>query len=95
MRRHSDLLERCAGKLASTVLRGEGDSNVLALPDYWSSRMGKNPDLPSRVSILLKWQKGKCSHCEFIFKNEDVMEVDHIVPRAIGGNTNFLKPCYR
>jgi RNA-directed DNA polymerase len=56
---------------------------------YWSSRMGKNPDLPSRISILLKWQKGKCSHCEFTFRNEDVMEVDHIVPRAIGGKDEY------
>jgi RNA-directed DNA polymerase len=56
---------------------------------YWSSRMGKNPDLPSRVSKLLKWQKGKCPHCEFIFRNGDVMEVDHIVPRAIGGKDEY------
>jgi RNA-directed DNA polymerase len=56
---------------------------------YWSSRMGKNPDLPSSVSQLLKRQKGKCSHCEFIFRNEDVMEVDHIVPRAIGGKDEY------
>ena len=51
--------------------------------------MGKNPDLPSRVSILLKGQKGKCSHCEFTFRNEDVMEVDHIVPRAIAGKDEY------
>ena len=56
---------------------------------YWSSRMGKNPDLPSRVSKLLKWQKGKCPHCEYIFRNEDVMEVDHIIPRAIGGKDEY------
>jgi RNA-directed DNA polymerase len=56
---------------------------------YWSSRMGKNPDMPSRMSKLLKWQKGKCPHCEFIFRNEDVMEVDHIVPRAIGGKDEY------
>lgn len=56
---------------------------------YWSSRMGKNPDLPSRVSKLLKWQKGKCPHCECIFRNEDVMEVDHIVPRALGGKDEY------
>ncbi|MEG4521215.1 MULTISPECIES: group II intron reverse transcriptase/maturase [unclassified Microcoleus] len=56
---------------------------------YWSSRMGKNPDLPNRVSKLLKWQKGKCPHCEFIFRNEDVMEVDHIIPRAIGGKGEY------
>ncbi|MEG4912729.1 group II intron reverse transcriptase/maturase [Microcoleus sp. B7-D4] len=56
---------------------------------YWSSRMGKNPELPSRLALLLKKQKGKCSHCELIFRNEDVMEVDHIVPRAIGGKDEY------
>ena len=56
---------------------------------YWSSRMGKNPELSSRLALLLKKQKGKCSHCEFIFKNEDVMEVDHIVPRVIGGKDEY------
>ncbi len=56
---------------------------------YWSSRMGKNPELSSRLALLLKKQKGKCSHCEFIFRNGDVMEVDHIVPRAIGGKDEY------
>ncbi|MEG4508557.1 group II intron reverse transcriptase/maturase [Microcoleus sp. F6_B4] len=56
---------------------------------YWSSKMGKNPELSSRLALLLKKQKGKCSHCEFIFRNEDVMEVDHIVPRAIGGKDEY------
>jgi RNA-directed DNA polymerase len=56
---------------------------------YWSSRMGKNPELSSRLALLLKKEKGKCSHCEFIFRNEDVMEVDHIVPRAIGGKDEY------
>lgn len=56
---------------------------------YWSSRIGKNPELSSRLALLLKKQKGKCSHGEFIFRNEDVMEVDHIVPRAIGGKDEY------
>lgn len=56
---------------------------------YWSSKMGKNPELSSRLALLLKKQKGKYSHCEFIFINEDVMEVDHIVPRAIGGKDEY------
>jgi RNA-directed DNA polymerase len=51
--------------------------------------MGKNLELSSRLALLLKNEKGKCSHCEFIFKNEDVMEVDHIVPRAIGGKDEY------
>ena len=56
---------------------------------YWSSRLGKNPDLPIRVTQLLKRQKGKCTHCGYLFRNEDVMEVDHIIPRAIGGKDDY------
>ncbi len=56
---------------------------------YWSSRMGQNPELPNRMALLLKQQKGKCPVCEYMFKNEDVMEVDHIIPRAIGGKDNY------
>jgi len=85
MRRHSDLLEPCAGKPASTVLRGEGGSNVPALPDYWSSRMGKHPEMPKRTASLLKKQKGKCAHCELFFRDGDLLEVDHIVPHLKGG----------
>jgi RNA-directed DNA polymerase len=89
MRRHSDLLEPCAGKLASTVLRGEGDSNVPALPDYWSTRMGNNPEMPIRVSKLLKRQKGKCAHCGLFFREDDVMEADHRIPKSQGGKDSY------
>lgn len=56
---------------------------------YWSSRMGKNPELPPKVTKLLKKQKGKCAHCGLLFRESDVMEVDHIIPTSIGG-----KDCY-
>ncbi|NER98676.1 MAG: group II intron reverse transcriptase/maturase, partial [Symploca sp. SIO1B1] len=56
---------------------------------YWSSRMGKNPEMPKRVSKLLKQQKGKCTHCGLYFRNSDVMEVDHIIPKSEGGKDNY------
>jgi RNA-directed DNA polymerase len=52
---------------------------------YWSSRMGKNPEMPSKVSKLLKKQKGKCTHCEMFFRESDVLEVDHKIPKSQGG----------
>lgn len=52
---------------------------------YWSSRMGRHPELPNREALLLKQQKGKCTHCELTFRNGDLMEVDHINPIALGG----------
>jgi RNA-directed DNA polymerase len=52
---------------------------------YWSSRMGRHPELPNREALLLKQQKGKCTHCELTFRNGDLMEVDHIKPTSLGG----------
>ncbi|PSB24965.1 group II intron reverse transcriptase/maturase [Chlorogloea sp. CCALA 695] len=56
---------------------------------YWSSRMGVNPEMPSRVSKLLKKQKGKCTHCNMFFRENDVMEVDHKIPKSQGGKDSY------
>ena len=56
---------------------------------YWSSRMGKHPELTDRVAKLLKIQKGKCSECGLYFKNEDLLEVDHIKPKRQKGEDKF------
>jgi RNA-directed DNA polymerase len=56
---------------------------------YWSTRMGKNPEMPNRVAKLLKQQKGKCAHCELFFRESDVMEVDHIIPKSKGGRDEY------
>jgi RNA-directed DNA polymerase len=56
---------------------------------YWSTRMGNNPEMPSRVSKLLKKQKGKCTHCGLFFRENDVMEVDHRIPKSQGGKDSY------
>lgn len=56
---------------------------------YWSKRMGKHPEMPKEKALLLKKQKGKCSHCGLHFKNGDLMEIDHITPKSLGGNNSF------
>jgi len=56
---------------------------------YWSSRMGTHPEMPKRVATLLKKQKGKCTHCGLYFKSEDLLEVDHIIPRSKGGKDEY------
>jgi RNA-directed DNA polymerase len=56
---------------------------------YWSTRMGNNPEMPSRVSKLLKKQKGKCVHCGLFFRENDVMEVDHRTPKSKGGKDSY------
>ncbi len=56
---------------------------------YWSSRMGKNPEVPKNVATLLKQQKGKCAHCGLYFTEESVLEVDHIIPKSKGGKDEY------
>jgi RNA-directed DNA polymerase len=52
---------------------------------YWSTRMGESPLMPKRTASLLKQQEGKCPHCELIFRDGDVIELDHIIPKSKGG----------
>jgi 5-methylcytosine-specific restriction endonuclease McrA len=56
---------------------------------YWSTRLGKHPQMPNRKAKLLKQQKGKCPWCGLSFQEWDVLEVDHITPRAIGGKDEY------
>lgn len=56
---------------------------------YWSTRTGNNPEMPKRVSSLLKWQKGKCACCRLFFRENDVMEIDHIIPKSQGGKDEY------
>ncbi|HEY9612774.1 group II intron reverse transcriptase/maturase [Allocoleopsis sp.] len=56
---------------------------------YWSKRKGENPEMPTRVAILLKKQKGICTWCNLHFREEDVMEIDHKVPKSQGGKDKY------
>ena len=56
---------------------------------YWSSRMGKHPEMPKRTAFLLKKQKGKCNICGLIFQEKDVIETDHILPITAGGKDEY------
>ena len=56
---------------------------------YWATRKGSHPELPTRVATLLKKQKDRCAHCGLTFKDEDILEVDHIIPKAAGGKDNY------
>lgn len=56
---------------------------------YWSTRMGKNPLMLKRTASLLKEQKGKCPHCGLHFKDGDVIELDHIIPKSKGGKDAY------
>ncbi len=56
---------------------------------YWSTRMGNNPEMPTRMATLLKKQKGKCTHCGLYFCENDVMEIDHKIPKSKGGKGSY------
>ena len=56
---------------------------------YWSSRIGQHPGVRKEVTSLLKGQKGKCASCRLDFRQTDLIEVDHIVPRSKGGDNTY------
>ncbi len=53
---------------------------------YWASRRGKHPEVKTTVARKLKRQKGKCNYCHLNFLPEDIIEIDHIIPRTAGGD---------
>ena len=56
---------------------------------YWSTRLGKHPEMPKTKATLLKRQKGKCKYCELHFKEGDKLELDHITPKSKGGKNEY------
>ena len=57
-----------------TKVKGEAspfDGNWI----YWSKRRGEYPGTNSRVSKLIKRQKGICPHCGLYFSSTDIVEV--------------------
>jgi len=71
-----------------TKIKGEAspfDGNWI----YWSKRRGEYPETPNRVSKLIKKQKGICPHCSLYFTSTDIVEVDHIQPKSLGGKDTY------
>ena len=56
---------------------------------YWGKRRGEYPETPTRVAILMKAQKGICPHCGLYFTSTDIVEVDHITPKSLGGKDEY------
>ena len=56
---------------------------------YWAKRTEKYSGFNHRISKLIKIQKGCCSKCGVPFTPEDVIEVDHIIPRSKGGPDKY------
>jgi RNA-directed DNA polymerase len=56
---------------------------------YWGTRLGRHPEVSARVAKLLKRQKGRCLECDLFFKIDDLMEIDHIIPKEFGGTDGY------
>jgi len=57
------------------------DGNLL----YWSKRLRTHSMFNGMLGKLLQKQKGKCRWCELLFQDGDIVEIDHIIPRSLGG----------
>jgi RNA-directed DNA polymerase len=53
---------------------------------YWSQRLRTHPLMATRVARLLTRQEGRCAGCGLFLTDQDRIEVDHIVPRSLGGS---------
>jgi RNA-directed DNA polymerase len=56
---------------------------------YWCIRTGKHPEISTRMASLLKYQKGRCTHCGLFFKGDDLIETDHIISKTKGGRDTW------
>jgi RNA-directed DNA polymerase len=56
---------------------------------YWSSRQGRYPGVQPWVATLLRRQRGRCNWCGLYFRDGDVMEIDHVIPKSGGGAETF------
>lgn len=52
---------------------------------YWTLRLRKYLIVNSRELFLLKKQKGLCTHCGKPFLVGQRIQVDHVIPKALGG----------
>jgi RNA-directed DNA polymerase len=56
---------------------------------YWRTRRGHDPGVSTRVATWLKRQAGQCRHGGGAIKADDVLDVDHLIPRAVGGREAY------
>ena len=53
---------------------------------YWSQRLKEHPLVTREEGKLLRQQRGRCRKCGLLFMEQDVREIDHIIPREYGGS---------
>jgi RNA-directed DNA polymerase len=75
-----------------TKVKGEAspyDGKML----YWSKRLKNHPLLSGTVGKLLQKQQGICRWCLLSFRDGDILEIDHLQPRSMGGSDRLDNKC--
>jgi len=54
---------------------------------YWAKRTGKSIMIPTYKYHLIQEQKGRCGICGDSFLPDDLIERNHIIPKALEGKT--------
>lgn len=76
---HADMPIRRHAKVRGTASPYDGNLT------YWARRLQDHPLVTGRVAILLNRQRGACAGCGLLLTDQDRIEIDHIVPRSLGG----------
>lgn len=56
---------------------------------YWAKRTLKKGSWPIRQRKLITRQNGYCRWCKTLFTEDSFVEVDHIIPRSLGGKDEY------
>ena len=56
---------------------------------YWSTRLRNHPVVAGRLGRVLQKQQGKCKWGGLLFKDADLIELDHITPKSQGGKDDI------
>jgi RNA-directed DNA polymerase len=56
---------------------------------YWAKRLAKHSTYPESLKFLLKRQNFKCPICGSNFNETDHFEIDHIIPKRMGGGDQY------
>jgi RNA-directed DNA polymerase len=79
---HADVPIRRHVKVRGTASPFNGDLV------YLSQRLRQHPLTTDRMANLLKRQQGRCAWCGLLFTDRTDIEVDHLLPRALGGTAD-------
>jgi RNA-directed DNA polymerase len=63
---------------------------MTATSSDFAQRLKDHPLVNSKVGYLLKLQQGRCALCGLYLKDGDLLEVDHIIPRHLGGDNRLM-----